>query len=116
MKLTLTLWAFLAGVLNKHIDGTTAAVREPVGFRRGPDAMALVRCDPAKVGLVTYQTPNGENRTEELAEAEVGQIIKAFGYTTDTNFELPPLLGYGDEQRAQAAGAGADYDQSRVRP
>jgi hypothetical protein len=114
MKLTLTLWAFLAGVLNKHTEGASTAVRESIGFRRGSDAMTLVNCDPSKVGLVIYQAPTGENRTEELAEAEVGQLIKAFGYATDTNFDLPPMLGYGDETQANAAAAG--YDQSRIHP
>lgn len=102
------LWAMVATLFNNHV---TTEPAKPLAFRRGHDEMKLVVCDYEKPGWAAFTTPEGETKRELLADADLGQLVTAYGRATGTQIELPPLLGYGDEQ-TQAAGAG--YGQSNV--
>ena len=107
------LWAAVSGLVNNL--GNKAAVTGPVTFRRGTDLNAVLFCDPDHPGRVKFTTPTGEGRTEDLVEAEIGQLLVSYGTATGNRIELPPLMGYGG-QAERAAGAAAVYPSGTGHP
>lgn len=104
-KLPFILWAMVVTLFNNHVKTEPA---KPLTFRRGADEMTLITCDYEQPGRATFTTPEGERKRELLADSDVGQLVTSYGRATGVQIELPPLLGYGDEQ-AHAAGAGGGY-------
>lgn len=95
MKQIAILWAFAASQLNNHV---LSAPSRPLAFKRGADDYTLIHLDYENPGRATFATPTGERLTEQLAEAEVGQLCVAYGRETGVRVEMPPLVGYGETQ------------------